>query len=474
MDNFEYKKRKKLRKEPLYIMICLLCLVVGGAGGYFWRGQGTEKTTVKGQTIFDEVIQIIENDFLDTTDEKTDLKQRLLNGAIAGLGDPYSTYFTSQEAQEYGATINGSLVGVGISFVTFDAGGVVLDVYKNTPAYKAGVLAGDLITHVQGTSVAGYTSEKIKEMVVGEANSEVTLGLLRNGKKMEVKMKRESVETSVSSEIRTVGKKKVGYLKITTFGEPTASIVEEALKSFQEQSVNDLVIDLRGNSGGYLTAADNILDMLLPENEIMYQMENKQGKRMTYKASDRKKYHFENGYILMNDGSASASEILISGLKEVLNYQLIGTKTFGKGIAQNQKTLSDSSELKYTNSKWLTPKGNWIHKKGIEPDYEVKEKDLGDFTIGKMEKVYKYDQVDNNIQYMQEMLKELGYAVDREDGYFSKKTQEALKAFEKRYNLKVDGQFDKNDLAYLINALTYHLYQENEDKPYQKVEELLK
>ena len=163
MDNFEYKKRKKLRKEPLYIMICLLCLVVGGAGGYFWRGQGTEKTTVKGQTIFDEVIQIIENDFLDMTDEKTDLKQRLLNGAIAGLGDPYSTYFTSQEAQEYGATINGSLVGVGISFVTFDAGGVVLDVYKNTPAYKAGVLAGDLITMFKGHLLLDIHQKRLRK-----------------------------------------------------------------------------------------------------------------------------------------------------------------------------------------------------------------------------------------------------------------------------------------------------------------------
>lgn len=130
--------------------------------------------------------------------------------------------------------------------------------------------------------------------------------------------------------------------------------------------------------------------------------------------------------------------------------------------------------LKYTNAKWLTPKGDWVNGKGIKPDYEVKMKSIGDFHVGEMKKSYHFDQVDDNVLFMQEKLKELGYPVDREDGYFSQKTKTALEAFEKDYHLKVDGIYDKNDSMILLSALSYHIYQKTIDQGYQKVEELIK
>ncbi|MBM6797670.1 peptidoglycan-binding protein, partial [Coprobacillus cateniformis] len=129
---------------------------------------------------------------------------------------------------------------------------------------------------------------------------------------------------------------------------------------------------------------------------------------------------------------------------------------------------------KYTNAKWLTPNGNNINGEGFKPDYEVKSQSINDFHIGEFKGPYQYDQVDDNIQYMQEMLKELGYKVDRVDGYYSKATEEALKSFEKRYGLAVNGIYDKNDATIVLSALLYHIYQELEDAQYLKVTELIK
>ena len=474
MDNFEFenKKKKKLRKEPFYIVGCLLCLVIGAGGGYFYRGS-QEKTNQKtSQSLYDQIYKAIESDFLDTTESENSLKDRMLYGMVAALGDPYTSYLSTQEAQSLTDSINGSVQGIGITFSTISVGGVVLAVYKGTPAEQAGLLSGDIITHVQGTSVAGYSSEKIKNAVSGESGTSVALKVLRNGKSIDLTAKRASVETSLSYEIRTSGQEKIGYLQMTTFGEGTAAYVEEALKAFQKENIQTLVIDLRDNGGGYLKAAQDILDLFIEKDKVLVSTQTVSGKIESFKSTDIQKYHFENGYVLCNGDTASASEVMIGALKEYLNYKLVGTKTYGKGIAQ--LTLSDSSVLKYTNAKWLTPNGNNINGEGFKPDYEVKSQSIDDFHIGEFKGPYQYDQVDDNIQYMQEMLKELGYKVDRVDGYYSKATEEALKAFEKRYGLAVNGIYDKNDATIVLSALLYHIYQELEDAQYLKVTELIK
>lgn len=474
--NFEYeqKKKKKLKKGPLYVIGCLLCLVIGMGAGYFLRGSQTSVAISKETNIYDEIRQTLENDFLDTTDSQMSLKERILNGMVYGLGDPHTSYLSQEQSAAFTTSVNGSFQGIGVTFTTVDEGGLILQVYQNTPAAKAGVLAGDMITKVEGTSIAGYTSEKIKNTIQGESGSEVSLHILRDGKELDLKVKRESVETSVASQIKTVGKEKVGYLTITTFGERTSDLVEGVLKSFQKDNVKHLVIDLRDNSGGYLDAAHNILDLLIKDGEVLFRVEPKQGKEQVYKATNREKYTFDDGYILVNGDSASASEVVTAALKEVLGYKVVGEKTYGKGTAQTQKVFADSSVLKYTNAKWLTPKGDWVNGKGIKPDYEVKMKSIGDFHVGEMKKSYHFDQVDDNVMFMQEKLKELGYPVDREDGYFSQKTKTALEAFEKDYHLKVDGIYDKNDSMILLSALSYHIYQKTIDQGYQKIEELIK
>lgn len=475
MDNFEFenKKKKKLKKGPLCLLLCILCLVIGSFGGYFIHDWFLTPSVSANQTIFDVVTNIIENDFLDTTESDVSLEERMLTGMITAIGDPHSAYLTTQEAQDLGTTINGAFEGIGITFSAVDAGALVLDVYQGTPAQNAGIQAGDILTHIQGTSIAGYTSDKIKSIVQGESGSEVTIQLLRNGKSMEVTATRGSVDISVAYEIREEDNQKVGYLRITTFGENIATLVESALKDMQSQNVETLVIDLRGNGGGYLDAAQSLLDLFIPEGETMFRVQPYQEDEVLYKATNHQKYQFENGFILVDGDSASASEVITAALKEVCDYQIVGTTTYGKGTVQTQAVISNNAVLKYTYAKWLTPQGNWVHGVGIEPDYEVTRLTLDDFHIASVEESYAYDQVDSHIAYMQEMLEELGYAVDRTDGYFSSQTKTALMAFEKDYGLTVDGIYEQNDATILLNVLAYHIYQEVEDTQYQKILELI-
>lgn len=476
MDNFEFetKKRKKLRKEPLYIIICLLCLVIGAGGGYFYRGSQIDSHSYDKDSLYYQIVQTIENDFLDTTDSEKSLQERILYGMVAALGDPHTSYLSYQQAQDFASSINGSVQGIGVTFTALDVGAIVLSVYKGTPADQAGLMNGDIITHVQGTSIEGYSSDKIKAAIQGEKGSEVVLKILRNGQVQEIKAYRGHVETSVSYDIRTSGDMKIGYLLITTFGEGTHFLVEEALKSFKDQNVQNIVLDVRGNGGGYLESARDILSLFIDQDEVLLRVQQKDGNEKQYKSVDCDKYSFENGFILVDGSSASASEIIIGALKEHLGYKVIGTQTYGKGTVQTQKTLSDSSVLKYTHAKWLTPHGVWVNDEGFKPDYEVKSTTLYDFSIGKIEESYRYDQVNIQVENLQKILKELGYKVDRTDGYFSKATENALKEFEKKYGLNVNGIYDQNDVTLLLSALAYHVYQEVDDKTYLKVEELIK
>lgn len=475
MDEFEYdyRKKKKLKKEPIYILCCLLCLVIGCVGGYFYRGKNIIPLKHTGD-VFDELGQKIESDFLDTTDLQNDIKERMLYGMVAALGDPHSAYLTSKQANDFTTSINGSIQGIGVTYMSVDAGALVLDVYDHTPASDAGLLAGDIITHVQGTSIAGYSSSKIKDSIKGENGTPVALKILRNGKEQETSAIRGSVETSVNYEIRKDNHQNIGYLRLTTFGEGTHILVEEALQHFKKENVENIVVDLRGNGGGYLDAVCKILDLLIPKDEVVIRVQDKNGKEEVRKAKDCQKYSFDKGFILVDQGTASASEVMSSALKEHLHYTLVGEKTYGKGTVQTQYTMSDGSVLKYTYAKWLTPNEKCVNGEGIEPDVKVTSQKISSFHVFEFEKNSEFDQVSSSIQSMQEMLKELGYQVDRTDGYFSLKTRNALEAFERRYGLSVNGIFEKNDETILLNVLAYHLYQENDDVVYLKTVELMK
>lgn len=467
MESFGQKKKYKLKGKVITVILCVVCLTVGIVVGTKIPSRNDKEDK---STFISQIVEFLDKNWVDTTDSKEDMQTRMITGLIDNLGDPYTNYMTMEQVDSFIDAINGDFVGVGVSFIAVDDGGMVLKVFKDTPASLAGIKAGDILYQADGKSLAGKNADEIKKLVVGEAGSSVKLSVLRGSEKLTFNIVRKAVETDVEYEI----KKDYGYLNITTFGDSTASHVESVLKEFENRNIKKIVIDLRDNSGGYLNAVEGILNLFIPNNQVMFKMQDNTKEILEYKADNEKIYSFDQGYILMNSGSASSSEVMIGALTEILNYKTIGEKSFGKGIAQSQVTLSNGSTLKYTNARWLTPSGKCIQGVGFTPDYKVEEDNITNYTYRQFDKKYQYDSVSVDVALMQKMLKKLGYHIDRVDGFFSKKSEEALKKFQSSIHVKSDGVYTISTAKRLYGAVAVEIYQKSEDKVLDKAIELMK
>ncbi len=300
--------------------------------------------------------------------EEEDLATGMYKGVIAGLGDPYSTYMTSEEYTSWTDSTTGEFEGVGVVF-TQDAEGnyIVVETTAGSPAAKAGIQAEDRILKVNGKT---YDSmNELSAAIKGPAGTKVTLSCEREGKPMEFELTRKKiVEQSVESKLLDGN---IGYIQIAAFETHTADDFEKALDDLQEKGAKSLVIDLRDNGGGILQSGTDIADMLLGKGTITY-LEDQDGSKQ-YIKSDKEKLDMPYA-LLVNGQSASTSEVLAAAVKDDGENPIVGTTTFGKGIVQTTAELKDGSALKLTTAQYFSPKGLQIHEKGVEPDYKMKDK----------------------------------------------------------------------------------------------------
>lgn len=312
---------------------------------------------------------------IDNYYEKVD-KKALIDGAISGmansLNDPFSMYIETSNLDNFNISLNGSYSGIGIQIAEDENKNVfVTAVFKDSPAEKAGIKVKDKLLEVNSKKSEKLGATGLANEIRNTDKKEIVIKLERAGEEQEVTVNKSTVVlTSVASKTFDVDDKKVGYLLISVFANNTYSQFKKELEKLEEENINYLVIDVRGNSGGKLSSIDNILDLFLNSKQIMYQMDEKGKITKTYGTGNEKKNY--EIILLGDENSASASEVLISSIKENYNSKFIGKKTYGKGTVQELKTLSDGNQYKITVKKWLTPKGNWINKtKGIVPDIEV-------------------------------------------------------------------------------------------------------
>lgn len=319
----------------------------------------------------DEVIsnfrKILDNKYIGEINEEK-MVESAIKGYIAGLDDPYSEYLTKEEMQDFKEDTDGEYVGIGV-YTTTDTEKnaiVVLRTIGDSPASKAGLLTGDIITKVNDVEYTGeQLSEAVKEMKGIEGTS-VKITILRDGQILEFNIIRESIKIShVSSEVL---ENNIGYIKISSF---EGGCAEEFSKKAQEMGdISGLIIDLRFNGGGIVDEALEIADYLVPKDKIMLITTDKNNSEEIRKAKKQPRLNVPV-VVLVNEYSASASEILAGILKEDINATLIGTKTYGKGVIQTVYTLYDGSGLKITTNEYFTPNHNKINKIGIEPTIEV-------------------------------------------------------------------------------------------------------
>ena len=302
-------------------------------------------------------------------------KNKLIDSAISGMldsiEDPYTTYIDEDASNNFNTTLEGSFQGIGVEVVNdSDNNIIVYRVLDDSPASRAGIQSMDILKSLDGESLSNLATSEFVSKIRNSNASSFDLVLLRNNEEVSVKVNRELVTIkSVQSEVFERDNKKIGYIYMSIFANNTYSQFKSELQSLEEKGIDSLIIDVRSNTGGHLTAVENILSLFLDSSHVIYQTEDKNGVVKTYSRGNvTKSYPI---VILTNEASASASEILAAAMSEEYGAKLVGKHTYGKGTVQELKTLPDGEQYKFTTKKWLTPNGTWINDVGVPVDIEV-------------------------------------------------------------------------------------------------------
>ena len=421
----------------------------------------------------EKVFYYLKQNYLDKNITNEQLIQGALKGMAESVGDPYTTYLVNDETAQLDETVNGAFGGIGAELKSDQSRVVISTTMEGSPSQQVGLQADDVITKVNGEDMTGKTISEVVKKVRGEVGTDVVLTIERAGTSLDVKLTRASIAINTVKAELDKEDATIGHVRITSFAKNTAEELEKAVKDLTDKGAKAFVFDVRYNPGGLLDQAYKVANMFLKDGEPIVQVEDRFGEKKIYKASSSiGEFKITQPYVLLvNEGSASASEILAAAIKEGAGGQIIGTKTYGKGTVQSVVDITDNSELKYTNAKWLTPKGNWIHKEGVTPTKEVNLPDYAFLKIIDAKETLKVGSVSQNVLSAETILKGLGYSVTV-DGYFDEGTKDAVKSYQQKEGLTATGEVDEESAQKLMDSVRA-LIQQN-DTQYQAAKELLK
>ncbi|HJC90271.1 MAG TPA: S41 family peptidase [Candidatus Mediterraneibacter excrementigallinarum] len=359
------------------VLIAVVCVLGGGkliryfiTGGSYASGSVSEKDV---NDKLDLINALIDRYYLYEDEVDADaLVEGIYSGYASALGDPYTEYYDKEEAQALLENTNGEFSGIGATLTqaSGDTGVTIVNVYKDSPADKAGLKAGDILYQVDDHEVAGEDLETVVSWVKGETGTEVTLKVRRDGEELTVTAVRDTIEVqTVEYEMK---EDNIGYLSVSEFDKVTYDQFSEALDSLEEQGMEGLVIDLRNNPGGNLDTVTDMLRLLLPKGTIV-SIKDKDGN--TEELTCDGEHEFTKPLaVLVNQYSASASEIFSGAVQDYGTGQIVGVTTYGKGVVQQLTDLGDGTYLKLTIAEYYTPSGRSINGIGVEPDVEVEYK----------------------------------------------------------------------------------------------------
>ena len=378
-NNFFSNIKKKILKgknkftivEAISFMVVTFALgmIIGGIIMY-------GKETYKGSTSssLDDFISTY-NDILNNYYQPVDAEKLLeagINGMVNYLGDPYSIYMDKEDSEEFNMVLDGKYSGIGAEIQQLVETGEIkiLEVYKDSPADKAGLKKDDIIFKVNGEEIKGLSAADVSSKVKGEQGTKVDLTIKRGEETIDVTLTRGSVDIpSVTSEIIEKNNKKIGYIYVSVFAENTDSQFKEEVEKLEKDHIDSLIIDLRQNSGGHLKTVTNMISMFIKKDEVIYKLKTKDNvEEFKDQTDEHRTYPIA---IVIDNGSASASEVFTAALKEKYGATIVGVKSFGKGKVQKAYNLSNGAMIKYTYQEWLTPDGNYIDEQGIEPNIKV-------------------------------------------------------------------------------------------------------
>ena len=441
---------KNKRTVPFYqYIISLLCVAfLAGGSSYIYFDHRVKKMSQEGAITNADLSKVqdlyneISTNYVGEVD-KNELVEGALKGMSEAIGDPYSTYLNESAANEP----------------------VVAEApVADSPAEKAGIKEGDIIEKVDGTATKGMKLAEVVSKVRGKKGTSVELTIQREGETKNISIKRGKIPVKTVTGELDKNDAQIGSIKITSFGKKTYQELKETITNLRGKGAKSFVIDVRQNPGGLLDQAERMASMFLKNGETIVQFEDKKGRTMKEVASKELDGGFkvkEPVAVIIDGNSASASEIFAAALHESANVPLIGTKTFGKGTVQTVKDLNDQTEIKLTVLKWLTPKGEWINEKGIEPTIKADYPEYAYLKLIPRDKTLKEGDQSEDIQNLNAILAVLAYPIDENNANYTAETKAAVSDLQQKNGLPVTGEID-NETATKIEATLGKLILEND------------
>jgi carboxyl-terminal processing protease len=431
------------RKRLVLVVVIAMFMVIAGIAIYKKKEEEVKQEQLSVTVLEEAKTMIQDNSIYDVTNEQ--LIEGALKGMTEAIKDPYSTYYSANEAVLQKQSLAAERVGIGIEVMEMDGKIVVVSALKNSPAEAAGIQSYDEIVQVDQVALQGKTMQEVLLLLQGQEGESVHLVMFRPSLDRHLTYtinRKKLTNETITHRILKDNDQTFGYVEISLFGESTAMQWIEAMKKIKKANVQGLVIDLRDNPGGYLHAAAQLLSTFEEEPRTFAYLENSKGEMEPINtaklegAEDIQKFLRSIPIsVLINNGSASASEVFATALNSWEYATLIGEKSFGKGTVQETWSLTNGGELKLTTHKWLTVNREWIHRKGVEPAIEESSHPLRKLTPKIIVKNYKEGDFSDDIAYVQTVLKGLGYTISREDGYFDQVTAKAIAQYRKTHSL---------------------------------------
>ena len=369
------KKKIKLSLIEIIIIVTIPTVILSFLTGtvLYSKLNNKGKVTSTNNEYVNQFINVY-NELLDEYYEDLDeneLVDAAINGMLSYAGDDYTIYMNEDATESLNSQLNGTYEGIGIK-ITLDENFnmVIVEVFNDSPASISGLKVNDIIKAVNDISVENKSTTEASDIIKNSKEPNVKIKVLRDNKELDFTVERKTlIVPAITSSIKEVNGKKIGYIYLSTFNSTVDTQISTTLSSMEKDGIDSLILDVRSNTGGYLTNCTKIIEMFLKKGTLMYSIKSKDNENHYYDETEE-----ERNYpivILINGGSASASEILATALRDSYGATIIGTKSYGKGKVQTTGTLSDGTMIKYTSALWYTPKGECIDEVGILPNIEI-------------------------------------------------------------------------------------------------------
>lgn len=488
----------ELRKQHI-LFILLSALVLGFIGAYIglqvWDKQDhtseskqtddssgntlKEALNGKGSTIpadqlekFEMAFTLIEQNYLEEV-ESDDLIEGAIEGMLEKLDDPFSSYLNKEMMSDFNEQIEASFEGIGAEVSLEEDVVTIISPIKGSPAEENGLRPKDQILRIDDESTEGYDLQEAVDLIRGEKGTDVVLEIQRPGasEPFEVTLTRDTIPLeTVEASVEEIDGKKTGVIKVTSFAETTADDFIKEVNQFEEDEMDGLVIDMRGNPGGLLDQVEKMLKEFVPKDIPYLQIEDQQGNKDPYYSSLKEKKPYPVS-VIIDEGSASASEIFAVALQDI-GYDIVGSTSFGKGTVQQVANLNDGTNIKLTFFKWLSPEGNWINEVGVEPNIEVKLPAYYYTVPIQADPPLTSGEQGEKVENAQEMLRGLGFTIKDEDEY-GKDTEQAVRDFQKENELKETGEIDEDTAGVIQSQIIEKIRDDEDDNQLEKALEQL-